>query len=83
MSSNILTIPVKSSTSDDEYYVFVTFNEETFKLEMECTCGLKFKVGMRKKCKHITSSKSIVVSHLKTNSSDLLKEFDKMSFEKN
>jgi len=43
-----LYILVKSSTTNEEYKVFV---DETFKLT--CTCGIQFGLNLRTKCKHI------------------------------
>jgi hypothetical protein len=47
-SENKLYIPVKSSTSNEEYKVFV---DEKFALT--CTCGIQFGLNLRTKCKHI------------------------------
>lgn len=47
-----MNIPVKSSSSNDIYFVSVNSNNQNF--DLECTCGLKFGIGKRKKCKHIT-----------------------------
>jgi hypothetical protein len=46
-----MNIPVKSSSSTDIYYISVKSNNTNF--DLECTCGLKFGIGKRKKCKHI------------------------------
>jgi len=47
-SENKLYIPVKSSTSNEEYKIFV---DEKFALT--CTCGMQFGLNFRTKCKHI------------------------------
>ena len=49
---NILKIPVKSFTSNDTYYVTIFVNRND-QFDANCTCGLKFNVGVRNKCKHI------------------------------
>ena len=52
---NKLCIPIKSSTSDDIYNVHITYNSQLNNINYECTCGMKFGIGMRNKCKHISS----------------------------
>lgn len=47
-NQNKLYIPIKSSTSNEEYKIFVN---EKFKLT--CNCGVKFGLNLRTKCKHI------------------------------
>ena len=47
-SENKLYIPIKSSTSKEEYKIFV---DEHFALT--CTCGMQFGLNLRTKCKHI------------------------------
>lgn len=44
-------IPIKSFTSEDIYYISILYNN---KLEFNCTCGLKFNIRYRSKCKHIS-----------------------------
>ena len=44
-------IPIKSFSSNDIYYV--TYENNKF----NCTCGLKFNLPLRNKCKHIKKVK--------------------------
>jgi len=46
-------IPIKSFTSEDIYYISILYNKYN-KLEFNCTCGLKFNIRYRSKCKHIS-----------------------------
>jgi hypothetical protein len=50
-------IPIKSFTSDDVYYISILYNKHKKKLEFICTCGLKFNIPQRTKCKHILEIK--------------------------
>lgn len=47
-------IPIKSFTSEDIYYISILYNKYNNKLEFNCTCGLKFNIRYRSKCKHIS-----------------------------
>ena len=53
VEDNSLAFNVKSERNDDVYYVEFFYNESTYKLDAECTCGVKFNRGRRNKCKHI------------------------------
>jgi len=50
-------IPIKSFTSEDIYYISILYNKYNKKLEFNCTCGLKFNIQYRTKCKHIAEIK--------------------------
>jgi len=50
-------IPIKSFTSEDIYYINILYNKNKKKLEFNCTCGLKFNIPQRTKCKHILEIK--------------------------
>jgi hypothetical protein len=60
---NSLAFNVNSERNDDVYYVEFFYDESTYKLEAECTCGVKFNCGRRNKCKHI----DYVVKNMLTN----------------
>ena len=49
---NILAIPISSETSQSEYEVYLNICKE--KITCQCSCGMKFGVGLRNKCKHIS-----------------------------
>ena len=52
-----IIIPVNSFTSKDKYEVSIKKNDfKTF----SCTCGNKFKIRKRNKCKHISFVKPII-----------------------
>jgi hypothetical protein len=53
-------IPIKSSSSDDIYYISILYNKYKKKLEFNCTCGLKYNIPLRNKCKHISEIKKIL-----------------------
>ena len=58
-----LSIPIKSSTSDDIYNVLIYYDDDLEDYEFKCTCGLKFNVGLRIKCKHITFIKEEITTN--------------------
>jgi hypothetical protein len=51
-SKNILAIPISSETSESEYEVYLNISKE--KMTCQCSCGMKFGIGLRNKCKHIS-----------------------------
>lgn len=51
-TKNILAIPVSSETSESEYEVYLNISKE--KISCQCSCGMKFGIGLRNKCKHIS-----------------------------
>jgi hypothetical protein len=65
-----LCIPIKSSTSEDTYNVFINYDNIIEEYEFKCTCGLKFNVGLRVKCKHISFIKEHLSSQLNVYSLD-------------
>lgn len=65
-----LCIPIKSSTSEDIYNVFINYDNIIEEYEFKCTCGLKFNVGLRIKCKHISFIKEQLSSQLNISSFD-------------
>ena len=58
-----LCIPIKSSTSEDIYNVFINYDNIIEEYEFKCTCGLKFNVGLRVKCKHISFIKEEITTN--------------------
>ena len=51
-TKNILAIPVSSETSESEYEVYLNMSKEN--ITCQCSCGMKFGIGLRNKCKHIS-----------------------------
>jgi len=56
-------IPIKSFTSEEIYYISILYNKSNNKLEFNCTCGLKFNIRYRSKCKHISEVKKNLNEH--------------------
>lgn len=75
--NNILKIPIKSFSSDDIYSVTIYVNNKN-EFCGECNCGLKYNVGIRKKCKHIAYCINTLVNPIIENSISLQFEFDLM-----
>ena len=53
---NKIDFPIKSDSDESLYLVSIFNNQLTDKIDFSCSCGLKFKVGYRKKCKHIKNT---------------------------
>jgi hypothetical protein len=62
-------IPIKSYTTDDIYHVSVLYDITLKEVIYSCTCGIKYGIGMRNKCKHISNIKSL--SFKKLNNIDI------------
>ena len=58
-----LSIPIKSSTSDDIYNVLIYYDDDLEDYDFRCSCGVKFNVGLRIKCKHITFIKEEITTN--------------------
>jgi hypothetical protein len=75
MSDNINTqlieltssIPIKSFTSDDTYYINISFDINKKSLEFNCTCGLKYNIKNRNNCKHVIDIKKYLCELSKSN----------------
>lgn len=53
---NRIDFPIKSDNDESLYLVSIYNNELLGKIDFSCSCGLKFKVGYRRKCKHIKNT---------------------------
>lgn len=52
---NQLIIPINSFSSNSVYNVSIFYVKNLNKYKMNCSCGEKFNIGKRKKCKHINN----------------------------
>jgi len=68
---NSLCIPIKSSTSNDTYYVTLKIDNKTIMPDWDCTCRLKFGLVNKRKCKHITSVNTILEQHIRSGMNEL------------
>ena len=50
-----IKIPVNSYSSNSVYNVSIFYDKNLNKYKMNCSCGEKFNIGKRKKCKHINN----------------------------
>ena len=58
--SNInMFIPIKSSKSNNIYYITILYNKYDDRLDFNCTCGLHFNGQLRNNCKHIFEQRKI------------------------
>jgi len=64
-------IAIKSFTSEDIYYISILHNKYNNKIELNCTCGLKFNVRNRSKCKHILEVKKILNEESETKKDEI------------
>jgi hypothetical protein len=78
-NKNILSIPIQSMTSKDEYMTSITLNNDTRDFEILCTCGLKFTNQARKSCKHIDY---FILSLLEKRNQQSLKNKKKFTFKR-
>ena len=53
---NKIDFPIKSDSDESLYLVSISENKLLNKIDFSCSCGLKFKIGYRKKCKHIKNT---------------------------
>ena len=73
-------VPIKSFSSKDIYYITIVYNKSRKRLEFNCTCGLKFDIGQRTKCKHITKiKKSLHELPVADNFNDVLSNLSNMA----
>ena len=77
VENNILKIPIKSFSSNDIYSVTIYVNNKN-EFCGECNCGLKFNVGLRKKCKHIRHCINNLINPILKESISLPFDFDLM-----
>tara|TARA_B100001175_G_C19449292_1_gene610446 strand:+ start:825 stop:1313 length:489 start_codon:yes stop_codon:yes gene_type:complete len=56
---NKIDFPIKSD-SDESLYLVSIFENMEGKIDFSCSCGLKFNIGYRKKCKHIKNTINII-----------------------
>ena len=75
---NDINFPIKSETDNSIYLVSLIGCNVTKNLKFRCSCGLKFKIGYRKKCKHI---KSIILTIKKKFSDQKDSNLDKLTDE--
>lgn len=68
---NGLCVPIKSTTSNDTYYVTLKIEHTTNQPEWDCTCRLKFGLTNKRKCKHITYVNTILEEHIRSGINDL------------
>jgi len=72
-----LCIPLKSFTSDDIYYINISLDKTLDKIKYNCTCGNKYGVGYRTRCKHISHIKLLCFDNIDIGVKTSSKEIDK------
>ena len=69
---------IKSDNSNSEYIVRLCADNIFKEYDIKCTCGLKFGIGPRDKCKHINIIKNHIRNDLITEN-NILNIFEKLT----
>jgi uncharacterized protein Smg (DUF494 family) len=84
LSSKVLSknpyiiFPISSMSSSSEYEVCFKLNQCEKNINSMCTCGLKFNVGIRNKCKHISHIIYYMINKMSENDRKLREKTNKL-----
>jgi hypothetical protein len=72
---NELIIPINSFSSNSIYNVSIFYLKNLNKYKMNCSCGEKFNIGKREKCKHINNILKSLYRDIDNSKNNIFKNF--------
>jgi hypothetical protein len=70
-----INIPVNSFSSSSVYNVSIFYQKNLNKYKITCSCGEKFNVGKRKKCKHINNVLNSMYKDIEYTKNNIFKDY--------